>query len=402
MSGLKHNLLNGVSTALLLLFLATEDASGKAKHFGQLFSEEGPPRVGTELYVFQGEKLATLYQDAAGKEALKNPIVSGKGGIYWFYADNGRYAVAEKVGSGYRIIDPDVHVFDPEEPHTLSASSSEVALTLTHGSSKKIDATRDWTTTDTSLLLRREEGPDLPKKGPWRMKYPGPGKEPAPPRSFLLLYNTDLHKDAEGNESWAPREVEDVCILFKITAAKGTGGWGWGGLFRYAVAESGPAGSPPIFRDALNVTGSPVNTAGSLLKVGAGIDENTRSFRNRYGRWVPFAFSTTYGSPAVPEPQRYGEVRVIDKAGRFVHAGEKGALHPQVIASGFLSYAVAGEAFVKLAPGIKVKPGDTIVASAHGGCAEVDNTQTNPDRIIGWALETSGQTTKGYLFVVLK
>lgn len=387
---------------LFLLLLTAGPAVGKAKHFGQLFSDQGPPRVGAELYVFTGKKLATLYRDAKGKTPLENPITSGKGGIYWFYADNGRYAIAEKVADGYKIIDPEVHVFDPAEPQTLTASSSEVALTLTHADSKNAEPTKQPTATDTSLLLRRETGPDLPKKGPWLMKYPGNGKEPAPPRSFLLLYNTDLLKDADGYESWAPREVEDVCILFKITAANGTGGWGWGGFFRYAVADSGPAGSVPVFKNAVNVTGSPVNTAGSLLKVGAGIDDNTRYFRNRYGRWVPFGFSTTYGSPAVPEPQRYGEVRVIDKAGRFVHAPEKGALHPQVIASGFLSYAVAGEAFVKLAPGVNAKPGDTLVASASRGCAEIDNTQRDPDRIIGWAVEKSGQTTKGYVFVVLK
>ena len=61
-----------------------------------------------------------------------------------------------------------------------------------------------------------------------------------------------------------------------------------------------------------------------------------------------------------------------------------------------------GEAFVKLAPGVTVKPGNTLVASAQGGCAEVDNAQMDLDRIIGWALEKSGQTTKGYVFVVLK
>jgi len=143
-----------------------------------------------------------------------------------------------------------------------------------------------------------------------------------------------------------------------------------------------------------------------LLKIGAGIDKNTRYFRNRYGRWVPFAFSTTFGSPAQPEPQRYGEVRVIDldpgHFGRFRTATGKGAPHPLVIASGFLSYASAGEQFVKLARGATVKPGDTLVASAQAGCAEVDNSQMDVNRIIGWALERSGETAKGYVFVILK
>ena len=73
-----------------------------------------------------------------------------------------------------------------------------------------------------------------------------------------------------------------------------------------------------------------------------------------------------------------------------------------MVASGFLSYAAAGESFVRLAPGTVVRPGDTLVASAHGGCAEVDNSEMDVTKIIGWALEHAGQTMKGYVFVVLK
>jgi hypothetical protein len=32
----------------------------------------------------------------------------------------------------------------------------------------------------------------------------------------------------------------------------------------------------------------------------------------------------------------------------------------------------------------------------------VDNSEMDVNRIIGWALEKSGQTSKGYVFVVLK
>ena len=383
-----------------VMLLGAGNGFGKAKHYGQLFGKSGRPRSGAELFVFKGKDLAALYRDSEGKTKLENPVITGKDGVYWFYADNGRYAIAEKAGPGYRVIDPELHVFDPSEPQTLTASSSEIGLTLTHASPSKEQAGKDQT--DTSIEMRRLDGPEIEKKGPWRMKHVGSGKEPAPPRSFLLLYNTDLLKDDKGQESWAPRDMADVCILFKITPENGTGGWGWGGYFRYAVAEAGPAGSTPVFRDAVNVTGSPVNTAGSLLKVGAGIDKNTRYFRNRYGRLVPFAFSTTYRSPAQPEPQRYGEVRVLDSAGGFRNAPEKGAPHPQVVASGFLSYAAAGESFVRLAPGVAVSPGDTLVASANGGCAEVDNSEMNVNKIIGWALEKSGETMKGYVFVVLK
>jgi len=63
---------------------------------------------------------------------------------------------------------------------------------------------------------------------------------------------------------------------------------------------------------------------------------------------------------------------------------------------------LAGEAFVKLAKGVTIRPGDTMVASAQSGCAEVDNSQMDATRIIGWAVERSGQTRDGYVFVILK
>ena len=294
------------------------------------------------------------------------------------------------------MIDPEVHVFDPSDPHTLTASSEEVALTLTHIDSDEVE-------TSSSIVLRREDGPEIETKGPWRMHYAGTGSEPAPPRSYMLLYNTDLQKDASGNETWAPRDVEDVCILFKTTATA-AGGWA-DGYLKYAVAPAGPAGTAPVFNNALShAPGGPVYTASSLLKVGEGLDGNTRHFRSRHrGITSPFAFSTTFGGPFLPEPQIYGEVRVVDLAsGEFKLATGKGELHPVVRAVGFTYYASAGEAFVQLKTGEVVKPGDTLVTSAQSGCAEVDNTQMDINRIIGWAVENSGEKREGFVFALLK
>ena len=33
-------------------------------------------------------------RDSEGKTKLENPVTTGKDGVYWFYADNGRYAIA--------------------------------------------------------------------------------------------------------------------------------------------------------------------------------------------------------------------------------------------------------------------------------------------------------------------
>jgi hypothetical protein len=73
-----------------------------------------------------------------------------------------------------------------------------------------------------------------------------------------------------------------------------------------------------------------------------------------------------------------------------------------VRAVGFTYYASAGEAFVQLKTGEVVKPGDTMVTSAQSGCAEVDNTQMDINRIIGWAVEKSGAKRAGFVFVILK
>ena len=392
----KKSLLSKIVLSAIALLLWTGNACGKAKHYGQLFLDTGAPKSGAQVHVYSGAALATLFSDSAGLVTLANPVTTSSDGVYWFYADYGRYATFEEIGGEKRIIDPEVHVLDPSDPHTLTATSEEVALTLMHIDSDEVE-------TSSSIVLRREDGPEIETKGPWRMHYVGMGSEPAPPRSYMLLYNTDLQKDAAGNETWAPRDIEDVCILFKTTATA-AGGWA-DGYLKYSVAPSGPVGTAPVFNNALShAPGGPVYTASSLLKVGEGLDENTRYFRARYrGITSPFAFSTTFGGPFLPEPQIYGEVRVVDLAsGEFKLATGKGELHPVVRAVGFTYYASAGEAFVQLKTGEVVKPGDTLVASAQSGCAEVDNTQMDINRIIGWAVENSGEKRAGFVFALLK
>ena len=392
----KKSLSSKIVLCAIALLVWTGNASGKAKHYGQLFLDSGAPKSGAQVLVYSGAALATLYSDSEGLAPLANPITTSSDGVYWFYADNGRYATVEQIGDEKRMINPEVHVLDPSDPHTLTATSEEVALTLTHIDSDEVE-------TSSSIVLRREDGPEIETKGPWRMHYAGMGSEPAPPRSYMLLYNTDLQKDAAGNETWVPRDVEDVCILFKTTATA-AGGWA-DGYLKYAVAPAGPAGTAPVFNNALShAPGGPVYTASSLLKVGEGLDGNTRHFRSRHrGITSPFAFSTTFGGPFLPEPQIYGEVRVVDLvSGEFKLATSKGELHPVVRAVGFTYYASAGEAFVQLKTGEVVKPGDTLIASAQAGCAEVDNTQMDINRIIGWAVENSGEKRAGFVFALLK
>ncbi len=84
----------------VVMLLCAGSGFGKAKHYGQLFGKSGRPRSGAELFVFKGKDLATLYRDSEGKTKLENPVTTGKDGVYWFYADNGRYAIAEKAGPG--------------------------------------------------------------------------------------------------------------------------------------------------------------------------------------------------------------------------------------------------------------------------------------------------------------
>jgi len=406
---LDHNSKKSPSSKLvlsaILLLLWTGSAFGKAKHFGQLFLDTGAPNSTAQVEVYSGTALATLYSDSEGLVPLANPVTTSSDGVYWFYADNGRYTTVEEIGGKKRIVDPEVHVFDPSDPHTITATTDEVALTLTHIDSDEVE-------TSTSMVLRREAGPEIETKGPWRMHYVGTGIEPAAPRKYMLLYNTDLQKDAAGNETWAPRDIDDVCILFETTAVAGPWDHGYmsyaDGYLKYAVAPSGPAGTAPVFNNALNhAPNGMMHPASSLLKVGAGLDENTRNFRLRYQDITsPFGFSTVFLGPSLPEPQIYGEVRVIDQAsdlasGEFKLVTSKGELHPVVRSLGS-HYASAGEAFVQLKTGEVVNRGDTLVTSSQSGCAEVDNTQMDLSRIIGWAVEESGATRAGFVFLILK
>ena len=183
---LDHNsksLSSKIVLGAIALLLWTGNAFGKAKHYGQLFLDTGAPNSGAQVHVYSGAALATLYSDSEGLVTLANPVTTSGDGVYWFYADNGRYATVEEIGGEKRIIDPEVHVLDPSDPHTLTATSEEVALTLTHIDSDEVE-------TSSSIVLRREDGPEIETKGPWRMHYVGTGSEPAPPRSYMLLYNT--------------------------------------------------------------------------------------------------------------------------------------------------------------------------------------------------------------------
>ena len=170
----KKSLSSKIVLSAIALLVWTGNAFGKAKHYGQLFLDSGAPKSGAQVLVYSGASLATLYSDSEGLATLANPITTSSDGVYWFYADNGRYATVEQIGGEKRMINPEVHVLDPSDPHTLTATSEEVALTLTHIDSDEVE-------TSSSIVLRREDGPEIETKGPWRMHYVGTGSEPAPP-----------------------------------------------------------------------------------------------------------------------------------------------------------------------------------------------------------------------------
>ena len=96
---LDHNSSQSPSSKIVLsaivLLLCTGNAFGKAKHIGQLFLDTGAPNSGAQVYVYSGTALATLYSDSEGIVTLANPVTTSSDGVYWFYADNGRYAIAQ-------------------------------------------------------------------------------------------------------------------------------------------------------------------------------------------------------------------------------------------------------------------------------------------------------------------
>ena len=386
----KQNIFKSLITLALVLYSFSNVAYSKQKHLGQLCDDSGMPQASVDIYVFSGAEFATLYSDSEGQNTLTNPVTTGSDGVYWFYADNGRYAIAfNDPNTGYNIIDSEVILFDPFDPHEITASSSEEALEVSH-------TTTDGVGTSNTIVMKR----DGSTKGAWRIAFRGKGQGAVAPRDYILSYNTAVVKDIAGNEYWAPRDVEDVCIYLRIEQDSGI-------TTRYAVSDNNIGGTVPVFKEALySQNGGWSFTPSSIFTVGEGISDTTNYFRDRFGWMLPFPFSTLFFAPPEPEPeQKYGELRVLDPATGIFHTSiSRGQDDPRVIAGGAATafFAQTGETFVKLAPGVTAQPGDALITSSTASCAEVDNSETDVDKIVGWALEDSGETYPGYVFVVLK
>jgi len=425
---------------LCLSVFAAQPSFAKGKHYGQVFEASGKPHAGAQVYVFSESTLASLYGDAEGKRPLANPVTAGKDGVYWFYADNGTYTVCKKPdipftrkvldfdgeiyryhGEGgayllhknagmqeaYSVIEEGVYICDPSEHREITASPEASALTL-----KQLDSERG--DIKSAIVFKRESEPGSPAKGPWRwiINEVAPGQRPA---SFILVYNTDFVRGSGPKGfQWAPRDVEDVCIKMTVTPDNTTSSFmGYGGYFNYAVAPTGPAGARPVFRDTVKVKGAEVRSAASRLTVGEGMG-NTRFFRNTIDHCpgeIPFPLAAARffgGTVTDTTPGDFGTVWVREtdpaKHGLFRKTEQKAEENPCVGISGgtggALCFASAGKAFVKVAPGVRVKVGDTLISS-KAGHVEVDNSQKQVTRIVGWALENSGATRDGFVLAVL-
>ena len=384
-----QNKFKSLITLALVLSSLCNVAYSKQKHIGQLFDGTGSPQASVTINVLFGGEVATLYSDSEGNTPLTNPVTTGADGVYWFFADNGRYAIAlDDPTTGYNVIDSEVILFDPFDPHELTGNTSEEGLTVTHN-------TTDGVGTSNTIVMKR----DGSTKGPWRIAFRGKGAGAVAPRDYILSYNTSLVKDASGNESWAPRDVNDVCIYYRVDGDDPITG-------TYAVADSDDADTVPVFTEAMvGTNGGWAFTPASFFTVGEGLSETTNYFRDRFGFILPFPFATTFLAPPEPESeQKYGELRVLDTAGILQYSSSRGQDNPRVIAAGagWAFFAQTGEAFVKLAPGVNVAIGDALITSDTVGCGEVDNLETDVDKIVGWALENSGDIYPGYVFVVLK
>ena len=201
----KKSLSSKIVLSAIALLVWTGNAFGKAKHYGQLFLDSGAPKSGAQVLVYSGAALATLYSDSEGLAKLANPITTSSDGVYWFYADNGRYATVEQIGGEKRIIDSEVHVLDPSDPHTLTATSEEVALTLTHIDSDEVE-------TSSSIVLRREDGPEIETKGPWRRDTPA--RVVSPPPAATRFYTIRTCKKMRQETRHGHRAISKMCAYY--------------------------------------------------------------------------------------------------------------------------------------------------------------------------------------------
>jgi hypothetical protein len=385
-------------------------AFAKAKYVGQIFAPSGAPLAGARVKVTSDKGSVNLYGDREGQKNLANPVTSGPDGVYWFYADNGRYHLRiEHPKDGVVEEIEEIYLFDPQEPQTVTASWDEAALTLVEKGTPTAGKNNPIT------FSRRAAEIGVPR-GPWRMLVNKTG-QPGRPANFVLAYNTDWREETDGAKGgWLPRDADDVCVALEISPYDN-------GSCRYLVAPAAPAGSTVEFRPVLESVGhiegqgtECVHLAGSLIIVGDGLP-NTRLFRQVRGATIPFPLAGAIHECCLdklsPPAQvsRLGEIRVPDdtpkRFGLLRYPNSEGERHPLVLTGEAQSgsrgmVATAGKGFVRIGPGALVEVGDTLVASKTDGLAVVDNRQTDPDRIIGWALEGNGQTQRGFVFIILK
>jgi len=416
--------------------MVTAKYKSYAKHYGQLFKASGKPDASAKLYVFGESALVPLYADSNGKTSLKNPVRAGKDGVYWFYAKNGLYTVCKKTdedfkpkllkldetinryygeegayliheNSGgieyYTIVEEGVRVFDPGAHVEITGSAEASALTLNQIDTQRGDL-------KSAIVFKREAKKDTPEKGPWRWLTNEVEKGDAP-GMFMLLYNTDYIRGANDKEKWAKRDVDDVCIRYSYIPDQTTGGRGVGGHFNYAVAPKGVAGSRPVFRVAVKISGDNIEGSASLMTVGE-FNGDTRFFRNETDHFpgehpFPLAGACFFGNTLAETTfNDYGRVWAPNpnKFEHYEQSAQKAILNPYVpVADGVggpFMFATAGKAMLRVAKGVRIKTGDTLVSSKEG-YVQVDNSQKDISRIVAWAVEKSGETKDGFVLAVL-
>ena len=389
---------------LLLAFAATRASA----YDGQALNDQGAVLPGATIRVVQATApttLASIFETNGAPKA--NPFTADAQGRYAFMAAAGDYDITV-TASGFSATLVNVPVVDPGAPHVIGGDDGRAPLTL-------VEASAPATAGNAALVLERRRSDGTSIAGPWSLHVnAGPTSDPA---RLEWLYNVDWNEPTQRPTN---RITADVAFALRSEPISGSANPAQRHFsFAYDYAREGAAGGTPVWTTIFESDEAQFSDIGQqgIIRAGAGpfvISDGLEgsSLVARRVNWSRFDKPAPAGilSPVVrpnPEPQP-GDV-VVPTATPDYPSAAPATAHAERDATVYLlggngtppSLLTVGKALVRVASGVVAAPGDVVVSSGiESARAAVDNTITDPRRIVGLALEPVGATLPGYVAIV--
>lgn len=374
-----------------------------SEYSGQVVDTSGKIMTNAFIEVTKSDSpktLSELYSDGKGSSPLSNPLKVDSQGKYQFFVLDGTYNI--------RLISPTINmswvqvpIINPEHGHTLTNSDANAPLTLIESSTPK-------TSGNGALRIERKRSDNSRVYAPWTLFVnEGPTNLK---RDVRWMYNVDWNELSQGS---GPFFENDLALSFNLKLNNNC--IHDCNNFSYDYAPKGLAGETPKWINLVRQEKSRFVINNGPLVVSDGL-KNSSLVAKRVG-WTYFfqpapsgliqyvVYEVTPTNPAIfpgeivtTIPNRYSNRMATltykeaqDNASVFFNGGNSvGA-----------TTLTMGKALARIAKGVVVKIGDTLVSSgAEPGRLKVNNQITDTRKVVGYAIENSNATLPGYVALV--